>query len=46
MFEKQYTECPVAPDSKHEPLATPNWTDEDDEIISGFICRLCGEELG
>lgn len=45
MTNEQTTKCPVAPNEQHEPLATPNWTDEDDEIISGIICRLCGEEL-
>lgn len=42
---EEYSKCPVAEDEKHEPLATPNWTDEDGETISGVICRLCGEEL-
>lgn len=40
------TACAVSSDGKHEPIATPTWFDEDDEIIGGLICKLCGEELG
>lgn len=45
MFIEESSKCPVASSEQHEPLITPNWTDEDDEIVSGTICRLCGEEI-
>lgn len=45
MFKEENSKCPVAVNERHEPLITPNWTDEDDEMISGAICRFCGEEL-
>lgn len=40
------TTCPVNPDGQHKAIDTPNWFDEDDEIIGGLICKACGEELG
>lgn len=45
MNKHEETKCPVSENEQHEPLVIPNWTDEDDEIVSGIICRLCGEEL-
>lgn len=40
------TVCPVSPDGKHDPIATPTWFDEDDEVTGGLLCKTCGEELG
>lgn len=39
------TECPVSEDGKHIPISPPIWMDEDDEVMDGMICRVCGEEL-
>lgn len=39
------TSCRVSPDGKHEPIDTPIWFDEDDEVTGGLICKACGEEL-
>lgn len=47
MTELEFTTtCPVTEDGKHNPITTPTWFDEDDEIIGGVICKACGEELG
>lgn len=39
------TVCPMSGDEKHVSIATPIWVDEDGEMVTGSICKLCGEEL-
>lgn len=39
------TVCPVSDDKNHVSISTPIWVDEDDEMVTGLICKLCGEEL-